>query len=96
MSWVGLGRDPTGLKYSLINDAPSSIYWWSAIGATKYTEGADTIPGPWPHVVTKVELYVFNEGTASTTATTKTSTTAMPTTTSTTMMQKTTTIYIYK
>ena len=60
--WVGLGRDGTAKTDSFIDDAPSGTYWWTAIGATKYHGGADTIPGPYPHVVTKVELYVFNKG----------------------------------
>ena len=56
---VGLGRDGIASTGSLIDDAPSRTYWFTAIGATKYHGGADTIPGPKPHVVTKVELYVF-------------------------------------
>ena len=94
MPWVGLGRDRTAWTYSLIDDSPSISGYWSSIGATEYhnpIKSNDTIPGPWSHLVTKVELYVFNEGTASTTTTTKRSTTATPTTT-TTMMPKTTTI----
>ena len=60
--WVGLGRDGTAKTDSFIDDAPSGTYWWTAIGATKYHGGADTIPGPYPNVVKRVELYVFNEG----------------------------------
>ena len=51
--WVGLGRDGTASTGSFIDDA---------IGATKYYGRADTIPGPYPDVVKRVELYVFNEG----------------------------------
>ena len=60
--WVGLGRDGTAKTDSFIDDAPSGTYWFTAIGATKYHGGADTIPGPYPNVVKRVELYVFNEG----------------------------------
>ena len=49
---IGLGRNGIARKDSFID----------AIGATKYYGGADTIPGPYPNVVKRVELYVFNEG----------------------------------
>ena len=55
--WVGLGRSPSGHP-TLMDDAPSRTYWWSAIGATRYHGGSDTIPGANPHVVKKVELHV--------------------------------------
>ena len=75
MPWVGLGRDKSAWTYSLIDDSPSISGYRSSIGATEYHLGDETITGPWKHLVTNVELYVFNEGTSSTTAT---STTAMP------------------
>ena len=60
--WVGLGRDGTANTVSFIDEHPSGTFWWTAIGATKYYGGADTIPGLYPNVVKRVELYVFNEG----------------------------------
>lgn len=68
--WKGLGRNlPQYQSYrSLIDDAPTGSYWYSAIGAFGYWPAAPTIPGPRlpdplrASAVTKVELYVFHPG----------------------------------
>ena len=59
--WQGLGR--SFAKYSVLDDTPSDDTWWTAIGATAYSasehiQSDDCIPGPLPHLVTKVELYI--------------------------------------
>ena len=60
--WQGLGRSHA--KYSALDDTPSEDTWWTAIGATAYSSPKhfqfkeDCIPGPLPHLVTKVELYI--------------------------------------
>ena len=59
--WGGLGR--SFAKYSVLDDTPSDDPWWTAIGATAYSasehiQSDDCIPGPLPHLVTKVELYI--------------------------------------
>ena len=56
--WVGLGRSPAGYTQTFMDDAPSRSHWWSAIGSTSYFGGSDTIPGPLPNKIKKVEIYV--------------------------------------
>ena len=55
--WVGLGRSPADLTDTLMDDKPDSGWSYSAIGATRY-RGRGYIPGPRPHKVHKVELFV--------------------------------------
>ena len=57
--WGGLGK--SGNSNTLAGDAGSNPrgYPWMAVGATKYfTPSEKTIPGPFPHMVKKIELYV--------------------------------------
>ena len=43
--WKGLGINLAGIQgYSLIDDAPSHGFWFSAIGAFRYWGGKNTIP----------------------------------------------------
>ena len=65
--WKGLGINLAGnQRYSLIDDAPSHGFWFSAIGAFRYWGGKNTIPGPRiePHrsksPTTRVELFVLS------------------------------------
>ena len=66
-AWRGLGKSPSNFPYAAIDDAPTQSYWWTAIGATRLHYGK--IPGPrsdrdWNTIaiVTKVQLYVQNQG----------------------------------
>ena len=46
--WSGLGRNTAGNDiFTIIDDAPTSRYWHSAVGAKKYVTNAEgKIPGP--------------------------------------------------
>merc|ERR1711962_493744 len=48
----GLGVNAKGF------DGPKHGWWWAAIGAYSYHGGKDTIPGPYPTKVKKVDLYL--------------------------------------
>ena len=66
-NWRGLGRNIPGYDGStIIDDAPQSGYWHSAIGAKNHeVKTNDLIPGPYPYPgynykTDKVELYVMH------------------------------------
>ena len=59
--WRGLGRSPDKYPATLMDDAPSRPFWWTAIGATKdYAAAKLGIPGPFEQkkYVNKIELYI--------------------------------------
>ena len=63
--WSGLGRNTPGNDiFTIIDDAPTSRYWHSAVGAMKYVINVDgKIPGPRGtknQLIQKVELYVLD------------------------------------
>ena len=63
-AWAGLGLGEEGK--SLLDDSPDSGRWWTAIGAERaYPTDSDTFPGLKKNKVTMVELYVYDDGTSS-------------------------------
>ena len=59
--WRGLGRSPDKYPATLMDDAPSRPFWWTAIGATKeYAAAKLGLPGPFEQkkYVNKIELYI--------------------------------------
>ena len=63
-AWAGLGLGTEGK--SLMDDSPDTGRWWTAIGAERaYPTGSDTFPGLKKNKVTMVELYVYDDGTSS-------------------------------
>ena len=60
--WSGIGKSPSNLPSSTIDDRPTNSHWFSAIGITTFSHGK--IPGPrhsydlLQSLVTKVHLYV--------------------------------------
>lgn len=57
-SWKGIGKSVSSTNF--IDDYPQNGAWWTAIGARRgHPKGSSKIPGPQPHVVTKVELYAI-------------------------------------
>jgi hypothetical protein len=43
----GLGLSPPSFGYNLIDNSPSSSYWWYSIGTLNHFGGSDTFPGPF-------------------------------------------------
>jgi len=59
-TFQGLGLSPPSFKYNLIDAAPGSEYWWFSIGPLiHYPLVPDTVPGPYPTAVKRVELSVL-------------------------------------
>ena len=55
----GLGRNTAANEWvTLIDDLPSHIKWFSAVGAFTGYEYTQRIPGPFLNYITKLELFV--------------------------------------
>ena len=56
----GLGRSPSSVDSTLIDDSPERDEWCFALGAKQFHQGNGKIPGPYNTTVKKVELFVAN------------------------------------
>ena len=57
--WGGLGLCKLRKNEAFICDTPTEGRWWMCIGCKSFHRRDNTIPGPEPDVVTRVEIYVM-------------------------------------
>merc|ERR1712141_925137 len=63
-AWAGLGVGDEGK--CVMDDSPDTTKWWTAIGAERpYPTNSETFPGLKKNKVSMVELYVYDDGTSS-------------------------------
>ena len=58
--WGGLGKCSGKPNNAAICDTPTTGYWWMCVGCKGWYQKTGIIPGPSPHAVKKVELYIRN------------------------------------